>query len=193
MLHSHLSLNQYSQGKDWGYLFQGLMLCGAVQGLILGTLQGVVLWAMGFTGFQKILRWIGVTIVAMAVGMVLPMAMAVLSGDSTHSFDNRVMGGWVMSWLLTGLLLGAMVVHHKYQKIRFAFINAGAYLFWGMATAYGALLLGAVLDHVSMMSLALIGNGLFIALMLTAGLGLNSFVLLKSMMSRRSLWLAGGS
>ena len=181
LLYSRLELNRYGQGEDWSYLFRGLMLCGATQGLVLGILQGIVLWAMGFVSFQKMLHWLRATVVAMAIGMAFPIA--------TASIDRDRLIGWMLSWLMAGLLLGAMTGHRKLQKIRFALINAVAYLLWGLAAVLGGLMLGAALDHVSATPTSWIGYGLLIILMLGAGSLLNSWVLLRSMMSRASLWL----
>ena len=96
LLYSHLGLNRYSQSENWVYLLRGLMLCGVVQGLVLGTLQSIFLWATRLTSFQTAIQWLTTTGVSMAVGMALPMTWKMLSASSPRSFNSLVATLWVI-------------------------------------------------------------------------------------------------
>lgn len=148
MLYSALRLAQYSDLKEGFDLLKGLAICGAAQGAVLAGFQTIVLLAARLADSRRRLLWFGATIVSMATGMALPAAYGLSAIASTSlnpsladSLDEYTLGGWVMSWLLAGLVWGAIAGSRPTQRVRWALLNAAAYLCWGLSATFGWLLL----------------------------------------------------
>ncbi len=178
VLYAQLNINSYD-ASSWANLLGSLAICGGVQGIIVGGLQAVVLALARL----RVRFWVAATVTAMALGMALPMAWAILTRQEltirgSWGFDHYVMGGWALAWVLAGIFQGALAGQSRNQIIRWGLANAGAGLFWGVATACGILLLGAVLDHDKIRLSILLGVvGLVVGGLVLGGF-LNAWILL---------------
>jgi len=182
LLYGNLHLVRYSDPKDWVNLLSGLAICGAAQGLILASSQTTVLLIAKLASMQKIVQWFSSTIVSMMIGMTLPNAYVLLLNSSENSLDRVYTAskvGWILSWWMAGLLWGAIAGQYKQQKIDWGFINAGAYLVWGIAVIYIFMLAVSILDAVpGAIPLPSFSSGdvLFVAVMWGIGIGLNGLI-----------------
>lgn len=130
-----LSLGINVHIKDWFNITKNLMICATFQGLIFAGLQTIFL-SLKLTSSRKILQWFISTVVCMGVGIVIPTIYGVLTHYTNapiRTFRGYVFLGWLLSWVLAGLVWGAIAGRSRNQKIRWAILNAGAYLFWGLA------------------------------------------------------------
>lgn len=179
VLYRKLNINSYD-ASSWAKLLGSLAICGGVQGMIVGGLQSVMLALARL----RVRFWIAATVIAMALGMALPMAWAILTHQEltltgTWGFDHYVMGGWGLAWVLAGIFQGAIAGQSRSQIIRWGLANAGAGVLWGVATVYAVLLLGAVLDYQEISPLILLGAiGLVIGGWVLGGF-LNAWILLE--------------
>ncbi len=173
-LYTFLTLNN-NITLDAVKLLAQLAICGAVQGFIVAGLQTIVL----LLGKLKLVQWLVTNMLSMAAGMAAPTAYAIAihpNFEATVSFNQYVMSGWVLSWVLAGASGGIVLGQGRSQKIRWATLNAAAYLYWGLSAAWGMRLLDAALYGVSTLSTRWGRSLLLIGLMLSIGAWLHSYV-----------------
>lgn len=172
-LYSLLAIRQEGVVLNQIRLLLRLATCGAIQGFIISGLQTVVL----LLERTELLTWLFTNVVGMAFGMMVPTLWAI----AVHSdfevalpFSHYVVAGWLLAWMCSGGLGGAILGSTRSQKIRWGLLNAAAYLYWGLATGLGMKLLkdalqdGVVVDW----STSLV----WIVLMLMIGAWLHSYV-----------------
>jgi hypothetical protein len=153
-----------SHGENGLRLFLGLALCGAIQGVCFGSIQTMAALATHLIPLKQ-LRWLLLaTIASMTFGLALPL---------------DVMQGWQLSWLLAGLLYGAIVGSTPKQKLVLGLLNAGAYSCWGVASFLAWMGIVAALDYPPGVPLLDLVLGFLFVVMptLICGSGLNSLVL----------------
>ncbi|MEM8780913.1 MAG: hypothetical protein AAGF26_19030, partial [Cyanobacteria bacterium P01_G01_bin.49] len=146
VLYAHLEINHYSVGvtKDWSKLLLRLAICGAVQGFIIAAFQLLVLPLRRL----RAIKWYLINIVSMAVGLILPMTYGIITNfERGITFNDCVVTGWGLSWILTGIVGGVVAGRNKNQKILWGIVNGGVYLLWGITITFGVIFLGSTLDN----------------------------------------------
>ncbi|MEM6450263.1 MAG: hypothetical protein AAF703_08120 [Cyanobacteria bacterium P01_D01_bin.105] len=150
-----------------------LAACGAVQGFIVSGLQTVVL----LLSRLELLGWLFANVIGMAFGMMAPTLWAIANDPSFNtkaSFDRYVVAGWLLSWIISGALGGWLLGKVQNRRIRWALLNAAAYLYWGLATGLGMKLLEEALQDSQ--TVAWRSSLISIGLMLVIGAWLHSYV-----------------
>ena len=184
ILHVLLQINRDSDPTNWAMLLSKLAIVGGVVGSLVGGIQSCVLRWMRL----GIPFWMAITVVAMAVGVSMPMMIALAVGqdfDSVGTFDRYVAGGWFLGYWLTGLFQGALVGENRQQSLRLGLINATAGLFSVVAIIFSLILLAAILDHTAISLLTLLGWSLFIGLCLLLGGTCSAYVVLAILNYKR--------
>ena len=174
-LYTLLTLNYNAADLDAVKLLIQLLLCGAAQGFIVSGLQTIVL----LLSKLRLMQWLVTNVASMAVGMAAPTAYAIATVPSFEvdgSFDQYVMTGWVLSWVLAGACGGVMLGRSQSQKILWGFLNSAAYLYWGLAMAFGMRLLDAALYDLPALSTSWRSRLVMIGILLGAGAWLHSYV-----------------
>ena len=138
-LYSTLEINRYSYSQDWLRVIKGIAICGATQGLIIATVQSVVL----FIAKIPVIKWWLASIVGMTLGMMLPILYGIAIHNST---DRYIIIAWIFSWILPAILCVLATFKGKKNRLRGVVINSIAYLSWGISLIIGLLFLGAYLD-----------------------------------------------
>ena len=172
-LYTLLAIRYEGVALDQMKLLLRLAACGAVQGFIISGLQTVVL----LLNRVELLGWLFTNVMGMALGMAAPTLWAIANHSDFEinaSFERYVVAGWLLSWMLSGVLGGWMLGKTKYQQVRWGLLNAAAYLYWGLATGLGMKLLEDALQAPETVGWA---ESLFwIGLMLAVGAWLHSYV-----------------
>lgn len=185
-LYTLLTINYNNAGLDVAKLLIRLLLCGAVQGFIVSGLQTIVL----LLSQLRLMQWLVTNVVSMAVGMAAPTAYAIATipnFEVNASFDQYVMAGWVLSWVLAGACGGVVLGRSQSQKILWGFLNSAAYLYWGLAAAFGMRLLDTALYDFPALSISWKRRLVLISAMLAIGAWLHSYVFKGvAQMQRRS-------
>lgn len=174
-LYTLLTINYNAAGLDAVKLLVRLLLCGAAQGFIVSGLQTIVL----LLSKLRLMQWLVTNVASMAVGMAAPTAYAIATVPSFEidgSFDRYVMAGWVLSWVLAGACGGVVLGRSQSQKILWGFLNSAAYLYWGLATAFGMRLLHTALYDLPALSTSWQSRLVVIGILLGVGAWLHSYV-----------------
>lgn len=174
-LYTFLTLSNNNANLDAVKLLAQLAACGAIQGFIVAGLQTIV-WLLSKL---KLVQWLVTNVISMSVGMAGPTAYAVATHpnfEASGSFNQYVMSGWVLSWVLAGTGGGLILGRGRSQRIRWAALNGAAYLYWGLSAAWGMRLLDAALYDVSALSTHWARSLLLIGLMLSMGAWLHSYL-----------------
>ncbi len=174
-LYALLTLNHNGVALGSSELLVRLAICGAVQGFIVSVLQ-----TMAFVLTKcKLVKWLMTNMLSMVVGMVLPTAYAIALQTNfqvNSPFDQYIMAGWIVSWLLAGAFGGMVLGETAAQKIRWGVLNAAAYLYWGVAAALGMRLLGIALYNMPTISSGWMTSFGGLTLLLAMGAWLHSYV-----------------
>lgn len=172
-LYTYLAARYDGVALDQMKLLLRLAACGAVQGFIVSGLQTVVL----LLGGVELVMWLCTNVVGMALGMAAPTLWAIafhVDFEATLPFGRYIVAGWFLSWMVSGILGGWMLGRTQSQRLRWGLLNAGAYLYWGLATGLGMKLLQDALQDVATVEW---GSSLFwIGAMLAVGAWLHSYV-----------------
>lgn len=177
LLYVLLQVNRYSDSSAWVPLLGRLAIVGGLAGSIAGGLQAGLLWWMR----SRVRFWMAGTIGAMALGMVMPVAIALAVGqdfNTTGTFDLYWGGGLFLSWILAGLVQGVLVGKARSQAVRIGLVNAGAGLFSAVAIAFSLLFLAALLDRTSFTVPVLLGWIVLIGINLLLSAAFNAYVAL---------------
>ncbi len=132
-----IDANRYREPAHQLALLGRLAACGALQGIVLAGLQTTVLLAAKL----RTLEWLATTVVAMAVGMVLPaMVWVIVPGEFTaDQMDVSILTGWIGSWLLSGLACGIVAGQTRLEKVGRSIIHTAAHVWLGSAVVVGAM------------------------------------------------------
>lgn len=176
VLYIHLEISHYrvdiTEDCSNLLLMRNLAICGAVQGFIIATLQLLVLPLRRL----EAIKWYLINIVSMPLGWILPMTYGIITQfEWGITFNDSVVSGWGLSWILTGIVGGVVAGRNKDQKIRWGILNGGVYLLWGITTAFGVIFLAAILDNSPSLSTFIFGFFLF-CLILAIGAWSNKFL-----------------
>lgn len=158
---------------DQAKLLLRLAACGAAQGFIVSGLQTVVL----LLSQGELLLWLCTNVCGMALGMAAPTLWAIAASpefEIAFPFGRYVVAGWLLSWMLSGLLGGWVLGKTRSQQLRWSLLSAGAYLYWGLATGLGMKLLQEILRETAAIRWS--SSLLWIGLMLAIGAWLHSYV-----------------
>ncbi len=174
-LYTLLTINDNATGLDTAKLLIRLLICGAVQGFVVSGLQAIVLLLPKL----RLIQWLVINIVSMAVGMAAPTVYAIATVPNfevSGSFDQYVTAGWVLSWVLAGACGSVVLGRSQSQKILWGFLNSAAYLYWGLAAAFGMQLLNSALYDLPNESVSWKSRLVVIMAMLGIGAWLHSYV-----------------
>ncbi len=174
-LYGGLRINRYIYAENWLRAVASLALCGGVQGLIVGGLQTIV-FALAKLPVNK---WLVTNIASMSLGMTLPIMFGIVTRSIfgiAENLDSYAVAGFVLSWIIAGVLSGIFAGRNKNQKIALGLVNTIAYIFWGVATIGGVITLGAAFDNRSESASILVSSFLSIVPILAIGAWLNSYI-----------------
>ena len=172
-LYTSLAARYEGTTLDQARLLFRLGACGAAQGFVVSGLQTVVL----LLSQGELLMWLSTNVFGMALGMMAPTLWAIAiqpDFEIAFPFSRYVVAGWLLSWMLSGLLGGWMLGNTRHQRMRWCILTAGAYLYWGLATGLGMKLLEDSLQEIAFANW--VSSLLWIGLMLTVGAWLHSYV-----------------